>query len=264
MAEFTSHPPGTPSWVDLMSPDIDASKAFYQSAFGWDAEDQLDPEGNRVYVMFSVNGKGAAGLGGQPPDMGPMPALWNTYITVADVVATTEAVTSAGGSVVMPAMQVMEAGEMAVFTDPTGAAFSVWKPGQHIGAEIGNEPNTFSWNELMTRDIDTAKAFYSQVFGWEYDSMDMGAGGIYNVISGGESGGLGGLMAMPAEIPAEVPNHWMVYFSVADIEASLKTITEAGGTLLNGPMAIPGVGSMATIHDPQGGAFSLMEPEAQD
>ena len=69
---------------------------------------------------------------------------------------------------------------------------------------------------------------------------------------------------MPAEMPAEVPNHWMVYFSVADIETSIKTITEAGGTLLNGPMAIPGVGSMAAIHDPQGGAFSLMEPEAQD
>ena len=147
--------------------------------------------------------------------------------------------------------------------DPTGAAFSVWKPGEHIGAEIGNEPNTYSWNELMSRDIDTAKTFYSQVFGWTYETMDMGPGGFYHVIAGGESGGLGGLMAMPDEMPAEVPNHWMVYFSVADIEASIKTITEAGGTLLNGPMAIPGVGSMAAIHDPQGGAFSLMEPEAQ-
>ena len=67
MPEFTSHPPGTPSWVDLMSPDVDASKAFYTAVFGWDAEDQLDDDGNRVYVMFTQAGKSVAGLGGQPP-----------------------------------------------------------------------------------------------------------------------------------------------------------------------------------------------------
>ncbi|MCP3853362.1 MAG: VOC family protein [Actinomycetia bacterium] len=263
MAEFTSHAPGTPSWVDLMSPDIDGSKAFYQSVFGWQADDQFDDDGDRVYVMFSLNGKSAAGLGGQPPDMGEMPAIWNTFIAVADVAATTDAVTAAGGAVMMPAMQVMTAGEMAIYADPTGAAFSVWKPGDHIGVEIGNVPNTLSWNELMSRDIDTAKAFYSRVFGWQYDEMDMGPGGIYNLIAGGESGVLGGLMAMPPDMPEQVPNHWMTYFSVEDIEATIKTITEAGGTLANGPMSVPGVGTMAAIHDPQGGAFSLMQPEVE-
>lgn len=97
MAEFTSHAPGTPSWADLMSPDVDASVAFYSAVFGWQAEDQFDDEGNRVYVMFSIGGKSVAGLGGQAPGMDGMPAVWNTYITTDDVAATAAEVEAAGG-----------------------------------------------------------------------------------------------------------------------------------------------------------------------
>ncbi len=96
MAEFTAHAPGTPSWTDLMSPDVDASVAFYTAVFGWDAEDQFDDQGNRVYVMFRLDGKAVAGLGGQAPGMDGMPAIWNTYITSNDVAATAAAVENAG------------------------------------------------------------------------------------------------------------------------------------------------------------------------
>ncbi len=261
MPEFTSHPPGTPSWVDLMSPDVDASKAFYTSVFGWDAADQLDGDGNRVYVMFSLGGKNVAGLGGLPPGMPEgMPAVWNSYIAVDDAAGITEKVTAAGGSVMMPAMQVMDSGEMAIFADPGGAAFSVWKAGRHIGAEVCNEPNTYSWNELMTRDLDRALEFYSAVFGWTYDPMDMGPIGTYHVIAGGESGGLGGLMGMPPDMPEQVPNHWGVYFTVESVDATVESITSAGGQVVNGPMDIPGVGRTATVHDPAGGSFNVMQP----
>ncbi|MDH3707732.1 MAG: VOC family protein, partial [Acidimicrobiia bacterium] len=155
----------------------------------------------------------------------------------------------------------MDAGEMAIFADPTGAAFSVWRAGEHIGAEIGNEPNTYSWNELMTRDVDAALAFYTAVFGWSYDPQDMGPGGTYHVISGGTNGeGLGGIMAMPPEMPEQVPNHWGVYFTVTDVGATIADITGAGGQIVNGPMDIPGVGRMATAHDPAGGNFNVMQP----
>ena len=258
MPEFTSHSHGTPSWVDLMSPDVDASKAFYSSVFGWDAEDQFDDDGNRVYVMFSLGGKSVAGLGGQGPGMEGMPGMWNTYVATADIAATTDAVAAAGGTVVMPPMQVFDAGQMAVFTDPTGATFSAWQAGEHIGVEIGNEPNTYSWNELMTRDVDTALSFYTAVFGWTYDDQDMGTM-IYHVIAGGESG-LGGIMAVPPEMPEEVPNHWAVYFTVTDLDASIAAVTGAGGQVVAGPMDIPGVGRMATVHDTTNGSFALMQP----
>ena len=263
MPEFTSHAPGTPCWIDLMSPDIDGAKEFYTSVFGWDAEDQFDDDGNRVYVMFSRDGKVVAGLGGQPPGMGEMPAVWNSYVATADVAATTERVTAAGGSVMMPGMQVMDAGEMAIFTDPTGAAFSVWKAGEHTGAEVCNEPNTYSWNELMTRDIDTALEFYRAVFDWSYESQEMGPGMTYHVIAGGEYGGLGGMMAMPPDMPEQVPNHWGVYFMVDDIEKTIGAITGAGGQIVNGPMEIPGVGTTAVSHDPAGGSFTILQPAAQ-
>ncbi len=260
MAEFASHAAGTPSWVDLMSPDVDASKAFYQAVFGWDAEDQFDPDGNRVYTMFSLDGKSVAGLGGQPPGMGEMPAIWNTYISVDDAETCAEKVTAAGGTVMMPPMQVMESGHMAVLADPTGAAFSVWQAGEHIGAEIGNVPNTLSWNELMSRDIDTATAFYAEVFGWTYATQDMGDS-PYHVIEGGENDGLGGLMAMPADVPDMVPNHWAVYFMVADTDATVALVVANGGQVVAPPMDIPGVGRMAVLHDPAGGNFSTMQPE---
>lgn len=263
MPEFTHHTAGTPCWVDLMSPDIDGSKAFYSAVFGWDAEDQLDEDGNRIYVMFTQNGKNVAGLGGQPPGMGEMPAIWNSYVATADVAATAEKVTAAGGAVMMPPMQVMDSGEMAVFTDPTGAAFSVWKAGEHIGAQVCNEPNTYSWNELLTRDVDAAMPFYADVFGWTYNSMDMGPGGMYHVVEGGENDGLAGMMAMPAEMPEQVPNHWAVYFAVADADAAVAAITAAGGTIVMDVMHVPGVGRMAAAHDPLSGSFSVMQPEQQ-
>lgn len=261
MPVFTSHAVGSPSWVDLMSPDVDASVNFYSALFGWNATDQHDDEGNRIYVMFDLGGKAVAGLGGQAPGMEGLPAVWNTYVSVDDVDGTVAKATAAGGSVIAPPMQVMEAGQMAIIADPTGAAISMWKAGEHIGAEICNEPNTFSWSELMTRDIDSATAFYADVFGWDIVDQDMGPGGIYHVIQGGENGGWGGMMAMPAEMPDMVPNHWMAYFTVADVDATLAAVTANGGTVVNPAFDVPGVGRMATAHDPAGGSFSLMQPE---
>jgi predicted enzyme related to lactoylglutathione lyase len=262
MTEFDSHPPGTPNWIDLMSPDVDASKAFYAAVFGWDMSDEFDDDGNRIYTMCRVDGKNVAGIGGQPPGMPEgMPPVWNSYVSVADAEATTGAAVGAGGSVMMPPMQVMEAGTMAILSDPTGAAFSIWQPGQHIGIELGNEPNTLTWNELMTRDLDSAKEFYGKVFGWTYDVMEMPTG-PYNVIEGGENGGLGALMGMPPDVPEQVPNHWGVYFAVASVDDSIAKVETAGGQVVMPPMDIPGVGRMTVVHDTAGGAFSLMQPEA--
>ncbi len=260
MPLFDSYPAGTPCWIDLMSPDVDASKAFYSQVFGWEAQDEFDDDGNRIYTQFKQGDNIVAGLGGQPPDMDGMPAIWNSYIATDDVAATAAAVGEAGGAVMMPPMQVLAAGHMAIFTDPTGAAFSVWQAGEHKGAGIANEANTWSWNELVSRDIASAKAFYSQVFGWEYDEMDMGPGGIYNVIKGGENNGLGGLMAMPEGMPEQVPNHWMVYFTVADANATMEAVKAAGGQVVQEPFDVPGIGVMATAHDPAGGSFSVMQP----
>lgn len=262
MPTFESYEPGWPCWIDLMSPDVEASVRFYTSVFGWDAENQFDDDGNRVYTMFQLGGHDVAGLGGQPPGMGGMPAMWNTYICTEDAEATAAKVEAAGGSTMMPPMQVMAAGHMAIFADPTGAVFSVWQPGEHRGAGVANDANTWSWNELMSRDLPAAQRFYTEVFGWGYDSQEMADGSTYHVVRGGENGGLAGMMAMPAEMPEMVPNHWMVYFTVESVDATVEIATGSGGQVVNPAFDVPGVGRMATLHDAQGGSFSLMQPES--
>lgn len=264
MPTFTSHAAGSPCWVDLMSPDVDGSKAFYSALFGWDATDQDDGEGNRIYVMFTKDGKNVAGLGGQAPGMEGMPPMWNTYVAVDDVAATVAKATAAGATVIAPPMQVMDAGEMAVLADPSGAVISLWKAGRHIGAEICNEPGSLSWNELVTRDVDAALAFYPEVLGWKIVGQDMGPMGTYHVVQGGEHGGWAGIMAMPPGMPDMVPNHWMVYFATADIEATIRAVNEHGGSVVQKPFEVPGVGTMAVVHDPAGGSFSLMQHPSGD
>jgi predicted enzyme related to lactoylglutathione lyase len=162
----------------------------------------------------------------------------------------------------MPPMQVMESGAMAIIADPTGAAISLWKPGTHIGAQICNEPDTWAWTELMTRDVDTARSFYEHVFGWELVGQDMGPMGTYWVVQGGEYGGWAGLMAMPPDTPDMVPNHWAVYFATADIADTSTRVDTHGGQIVQEAFHVPGVGTMAVAHDPAGGSFSLMQPDS--
>ena len=81
--------------------------------------------------------------------------------------------TAAGGGVLAPPMDVMDLGKMAIFTDTTGAAFGVWQPGTFIGAARVNGAGALCWNELGTRDVEGAKAFYGEVFGWTVQEHQM-------------------------------------------------------------------------------------------
>lgn len=261
MSTRTTYQAGTPCWIDLTAPDVDAATAFYTGLFGWEAVDQFDDEGNRIYTNFTRDGQVVAGMGQQQPEMAGMPPIWNTYFATDDVDATLAKVEEAGGQVMMPAMDVMTQGRMGVFADPSGAVVSLWEAGEHHGAQLVNVPGTWSWNELMTRDLDGALPFYSTVFGWATDAMDMPMG-PYHVVRGGEEGGLAGMMGMPPDMSDEVPNHWMVYFTVEDAEATAARVRELGGTVVFGP-EMSGVGILATMHDPQGGNFSVMQPVSQ-
>src|ERR1700730_7060448 len=123
--------PGTPSWVDLGSPDLAASTRFYTQLFRWQAEDQGEQTGH--YTLFKQDGQAVAAVG---PLMSPgQPTAWTTYISTASAEETAKKVTQAGGTVMAPPMQVMDQGTMAVFVDPTGAAFAVWQPDTFAGAE---------------------------------------------------------------------------------------------------------------------------------
>ncbi len=260
MTKRDGYEPGTPCWVDLMTPDIDGAIAFYTGLFGWEHETTLMPDGSHMYTTLRKDGLRVAGLGGTFPGMENAPAVWNSYVAVENAEETAALIEKAGGKIIMAPMQVMEHGTMCVASDPFGAAFSLWQPDQHKGAEVVNEPDTYSWNELLTSDIDGAKSFYNQVFGWEYEGQQMGPG-MYWVIQGGSEGGLGGLMVRPEAYPAQAPDAWAVYFWVADLAAKVAAATAAGATVANEPMTVPGIGTFAVMLDANHGMFAMIQPE---
>jgi uncharacterized protein len=250
MTEATSHAPGIPSWADVASPDIEASKAFYTALFGWEAQTAEAPEAGG-YTMFSKNGRSVAGLG----PSGDRQPSWMTYVSTDDLDATTERVRAAGGTVMVEPMQVMTAGRMAVYQDPTGAAFSAWEPGDHIGAQLVNEPGALCWTELQTRDPEAAKAFYGAVFGW---GSETATGPIPYTEWKQDGRSIGGMMPMGEQFPAEVPAHWVVYLGAGDVDADTARAVELGGQVLVPPMDIQEGLRFSWIMDPQGAPLGLV------
>jgi predicted enzyme related to lactoylglutathione lyase len=272
MSERTEYAAGTPSWVDNASPDPGAAAEFYSGLFGWQTEDVMPAEeAQGEYHMATLRGKRVAALGSQPMD-GPPPA-WNTYVRVDDADATAEAVKSAGGNVVMEPFDIFDSGRMAVFADPAGAVFMCWQPKEMIGAELVNEPGTFSWSELHTPDPEGSKQFYASVFGWKATSMAF-AGGEYTIWhnTGGEpvsapadQGGtsIGGMMSNENS-PEGTPPFWMVYFNVEDADATVAKAEQLGGSVIAPALDAEGVGRIAVLADPQGAAFSVITPVPTD
>lgn len=250
--EMSSYPAGVPSWIDLSATDPDAAADFYSKLFGWTVPPGPPEAGG--YRMAELRGKLVAGIG---PQLQPgMPPNWATYIASDDVDATAKAVADAGGQTLAPPMDVLDAGRMGVFADATGAAFGVWQARQHQGAQLANEPVSLAWNELATRDLDAAKAFYTSVFGWRPNTVDVGGGATYTECLLGDRS-VAGLTTMDENFPPEVPAHWRVYFAVADTDATIAKVTELGGAVHVPPMDIP-QGRFAAVADPQGAFFSVI------
>lgn len=263
MSEYTSWPAGTPSWADHSSPDPGAAASFYGDLLGWETEDRMPPDAEGEYHVASLRGKDVAACGSQP--MEGMPPVWNTYVTVDSADETAERARAAGGRVIMDPFDVLAAGRMAVLADPAGAVCMCWEPKDMIGAELAREPGTLAWNELTTRDVDGSKRFYGAVFGWTTTAMQMGDGEYTIFHRDGEEAGVGGMMPMVGDQwPADLPPHWMVYFSVDDADAVAARCEELGGKVSVAPFDASGVGRIAVLNDPQGAVFSVIEIEPQD
>jgi predicted enzyme related to lactoylglutathione lyase len=250
--EITSYDHGVPSWIDIGVPDIAKAADFYGRLFGWEAPEGAPETGG--YRNAVLNGHPVAGLG--PQQNLDMPPYWTSYVNVDSADDVAAKVTAAGGATIVAPMDVMEFGRMAIFTDPTGAAFGVWQPGTHKGAEVVNEPGAFCWTELTTTDVDAAKAFYAQVFGWANTTSEGGPFPYTEFQVGGRS--IAGCLPKGPHLPAEVPSHWAVYFVVADLDAALGTVKDLGGQILMPGMDSP-AGRFAAVTDDQRGAFNIIQ-----
>jgi uncharacterized protein len=259
MSERTSYTPGTPCWVDLGTPDIDAAVDFYSGLLGWEIPEQPNSAELGGYRRAKKNGKDVAGM--MPLMQEGQPPAWSTYIAVEDADATAKAVADAGGSVLAEPMDVMDLGRMAIFADPTGAVFGIWQAGTFPGAALVNEYGCFGWNELGTRDPGAAREFYGAVFGWGFEAQDMGDMGTYYLLKVGEAS-VGGMLDITGRAPDEAPAHWLVYFTVEDADGSVEKVEAGGGEVRFGPVDIP-VGRFAVVADRFGAGFAVMQPSEE-
>lgn len=257
MPERTTYEPGTPSWVDLGTSDLDAARSFYGELFGWEAWEPAPAEQTGGYAMFRKDGKLVAGVGPLQDDS--QPVAWSTYVSTDDLDGLTSRARDAGATVMVEPTQVMEAGRMAFFMHDAAGVIGAWEPGQHKGAELVNEPGSLSWNELHTRDVAAAKEFGQSVFGWTASEWDMGEGGLYTIFNLGEDG-VAGATDM---VPEGAPPHWLTIFAVDDADAATAKARELGGSVMVEPMDAEGVGRFAILTDPQGATFGVIKNAPQ-
>jgi uncharacterized protein len=284
MSDQDRYIPGVPCWVDTNQPDPDAAAAFYGGLFGWEFEDVMAPGTEGKYYSARIRGKDVAAVSSIPEGAPPM-ATWNTYVWVDSADDTAAKVRDAGGQVLTEPFDVTNAGRMAVFADPEGAAFCVWQAKEHRGAQIVNEHGSVNFNDLHTRDPEGAKAFYGAVFGWQ--TFDLGGGFRTWTLPGygeylqrddpdlrkrlEEAGGPTGfedvvasLIQVPDDQP-DTPPHWGLTFAVDDADAAAEKATELGGKVILPPMDAPWV-RMTVLSDPQGATFTASKyvPENKD
>jgi uncharacterized protein len=295
MPQRDGYIPGVPCWVDLSEPDAEAALEFYGGLFGWESEDVMPPSQEGSYFIargeaaglsiFDTSGKlrsgDVAAIRSIPLGAPPTP-MWNTYFWVDSADEVASKVRDAGGGVVSEPLDFLDACRMAVFTDPEGAAFSVWEAREHKGARLVNDPGAVVFNNLNTRDVEGARAFYGSVFGWRTAGIGGGAEGWalpgygdwlerehhpglrQQMAKAGAPEGfedvVGSIIPIADDQP-DTPPHWSVTFATADADATAAKAAELGGRVIVPPFDAPWSTDTYTIRitvigDPQGATFT--------
>ena len=257
MTTRTKAPVGAPCWVELFTSDPETTRPFYEGLFGWTSESADEEYGG--YVNFSYHDELVAGCmrnEGTSPDTLGVGDAWTVYLAVEDAAITAETASRNGGTVLMPAMEVMDLGSMAVLADPGGATIGIWQPGRHAGFGIIGEPSAPSWFELHTRRYNESVKFYRDVFGWDTHSVSDVPEFRYTTLGDGDDQAAG-IMDAGAFLPADAPATWSVYFGVDDTDRALGQIAELGGTIVDPAVDTP-YGRLATASDPGGAIFKLI------
>lgn len=253
-------------WYELMTSDPQAAIAFYGDVVGWDSAPFDTAPGMDPYHILLGSAGALAGVMAIPAEAKAcgMTPWWGGYIGSDDVDADVARLTAAGGSVKRAAEDIPGVGRFAVMADPGGAIFMLLRGSSpDEDAPPAPEPGAIGhvgWHELYAGNFAADLTFYTGQFGWSRgDAMDMGEMGSYQLVSqtgGGDFADMtGGIMPVPAQMPGPL---WLFYFIVGDIDAAVERVTAGGGTVLNGPMEVPGGGWIIQASDPQGAMFALV------
>ncbi len=254
MSYRDSAPQGAPSWIELFSADADKTEAFYGALFGWTAEHAGPEYGG--YINFHKDDRTVAGCMRNDGSSG-MPDMWSVYLHVADAAATSKAVVEHGGAVMVPPMQVMNKGTMAVFTDAGHAGIGAWQPDTHKGFGVLAEHGAPGWFELHTRDYAATVQFYREVFGWDTHVASDTDQFRYTTLGEGDSQ-LAGIMDVSGFPAEQFPVGWSIYFVVDNADASIAQAVELGGSVVR-PADDSPFGRLAELTDSTGARFKIVQ-----
>ncbi|GAA3447667.1 VOC family protein [Planomonospora venezuelensis] len=247
----THYVPGAPNWIDLGSPAVDDSVAFYRGLFGWEFRSAGPGAGG--YGFFQLGGRTVAAAGPLTGE-GASPA-WTVYFQTADADATAKAVEQAGGTVRFPPSDVFDKGRMAGFSDPGGAEFAVWQPAATRGLDLVTETGSLAWTELYVAVPDAVRAFYRTVLDWRITDMPFGDATYVMACTGDDPDtSMAGIMPLQE---GDRP-HWLAYFEVADCDGVAARARELGGGVVMPGTDAEGVGRFAVLTDPHGARFAVI------
>jgi predicted enzyme related to lactoylglutathione lyase len=241
-------------WINILSPQPDEAKKFFGSLLGWTFGDlgggmgsSIKVDGGDIGGLFDLN---------SPQTPPGTPPLIGVMVKVDSADATAEKAKSLGGKAKAP-FDIADNGRMGEVFDPNGAQIDLWQPKGKEGAVVDTSRHGApSWFETYTPDVEAGKKFYTELFGWTAQTMQM-PGMDYTVFNIGDKM-IAGMMAPTPEMQ-NMPPHWATYFTVDDADAAAKKAAELGGTVMVPPTDIPTVGRFSAIVSPQGVPFLVIK-----
>ncbi|WP_433477566.1 VOC family protein [Spirillospora sp. CA-142024] len=256
MPEVTAHAPGYPTWAELASPDVRASKRFYCEVFGWYAYTLTGSLGEYyVFTLRDVGGPAVAGM--QPLADDSMQPTWTCYFRTDDMEATLETVRAMGGQELSEPTDAANLGRMAHCCDPEGADFALWLPYDFQGADVVDEPSAMCWVELAAHDIEGARRFYGAVFGWKAVDRSYYTPTYTNWKIGDWT--VAGMVPLEELGSADFEAHWVPFFWVSDCDATAARAADLGARIHFPPTDIK-PGRFAVMTDPAGARLGIVTP----
>ncbi len=257
MTMRTGFTEGEVCWTDLQTRDVDAAKAFYAAVFGWRYEDLPTPDGRSYARAFLGDGLVTV-IAPQPPQQEAVAGRWNVYFATYDARELAAELAHSTGTLEFGPEAVGGTGVMVFFAPPGGGSTGAWQAGSHFGAARIQESGALAWAELLTPEPQAAVGCFQQLFGHEVTEYPQDDGGTYTTltVNGTE---VAGIAPLPADDGGTRQAGWQVYFGVPNVADAVGAAVAAGAVVLVAPEDGGDAGALATLQDPQGGVFSLVE-----
>jgi len=241
---------GFPCWIELYSPDIDASAAFYRDLLGWEitpAEpgEPLTTEGPHDGPLIGCL---------EPAEEAHGDPGWRVSFMVDDVRTAAGAAERVGGGVVVEPTDVTETMAYALASDPDGNVVGLLE-GEDFEGPYPYHAGMPVWFDVLASDLEPAERFYREVAGWSTRRLTIAdqEQDFYTSVVGGRSvSGVG----RAGYFGEEIPSRWRIYFGVEDADAAARRVRELGGAVIVEPIDFT-FGRMVEVADPHGARFLL-------